>query len=131
MMPSAFLNALRREAAEALDTQAVHARPLGLPSPTDPPLLPETATYKDNIANALAKAYYTRNGTKNAEDAFELTHRKGAELMRTKYCIRFELGRCPVHQGAAPSGPLFLLNNGRRLALHFDCAACEMAVTEV
>ena len=50
--------------------------------------------------------------------------------MRTKYCIRHELGMCPVHQKAADSGPLFLLNNGRKLALHFDCASCEMVVKE-
>ena len=52
------------------------------------------------------------------------------ELMRSKYCIRYELGICPVHQGAADSGPLFLLNNGRRLALGFDCKHCEMTVKE-
>jgi putative protease len=49
-------------------------------------------------------------------------------LMRTKYCIKYELGLCSRHQGAAPTGPLFLINNGRRLALGFDCAACEMTV---
>lgn len=49
-------------------------------------------------------------------------------LMRSKYCIRYELGMCPVHQGAKPSGPLFLVNNGRRLALGFDCRNCEMTV---
>ena len=50
------------------------------------------------------------------------------ELMRSKYCIRYELGLCPVHQGAPESGPLFLLNNGRRFALGFDCRNCEMTV---
>ena len=50
--------------------------------------------------------------------------------MRSRYCIRYELGMCPVHQGAKENRPLFLLNNGRRLALHFDCAKCEMTVTE-
>ena len=54
---------------------------------------------------------------------------KGAGLMRTRYCIRYELGMCPRFQGAAQSGELFLSNNGRRLALHFDCASCEMTVT--
>ena len=48
--------------------------------------------------------------------------------MRTRYCLRYELGMCPVHQGAPDPGPLFLLNNGRRLPLRFDCRACEMAV---
>ncbi|MBR4826399.1 MAG: U32 family peptidase [Bacteroidales bacterium] len=51
-----------------------------------------------------------------------------APLMRTKYCIRYELGMCPKHQGAKPTGPLFLVNNGRRLSLGFDCAKCEMTV---
>ena len=50
-------------------------------------------------------------------------------LMLTKYCIRYELGLCSRHQGAGDPGPLFLRNNGRRLALHFDCARCEMKVT--
>ena len=40
------------------------------------------------------------------------------------------MGPCPVHQGAKATGPLYLLNNGRRLALGFDCARCEMTVSE-
>lgn len=51
-------------------------------------------------------------------------------LMRSKYCIRYELGMCPVHQGAAASGDLYLLNAGKRLKLGFDCGRCEMTVTE-
>lgn len=53
---------------------------------------------------------------------------KGTDLMRSKYCIRYELGLCPRHQGAEETGPLFLLNNGRRFALGFDCRQCEMTV---
>ena len=49
-------------------------------------------------------------------------------LMRTKYCLKYELGLCPLKQGAAPTGELFLVNNGRRLSLGFDCKACEMTV---
>ena len=51
------------------------------------------------------------------------------ELMRSKYCVRYELGLCPKYQGARPPEELFLLNNGRKLALHFDCGACEMTVS--
>ena len=50
-------------------------------------------------------------------------------LLTSKYCIKYELGLCPKHQGAKPTGKLYLLNNGRRLALHFDCKACEMRIT--
>lgn len=49
-------------------------------------------------------------------------------LMRSKYCIRYQLGMCPKYQGASASGPLFLVNNGRRLSLGFDCSNCEMTV---
>ena len=71
------------------------------------------------------------------EQAYELSHLPGAELMRTKYCIRYELSICPVHhrnapgslQGIKAGAPLFLLNNGKRLELHFDCKNCEMTVT--
>ena len=73
--------------------------------------------------NELADKYF-----REMEDAYELTHRKGLELMRSKYCVRYELGLCPVHQGARDSGPLYLLNNGRRLKLDFNCRACEMTV---
>ncbi len=54
---------------------------------------------------------------------------RGNVLLKTKYCIKYELGLCERHFGAAPSGNLFLLNNGRRLRLHFDCRNCEMSVT--
>ena len=68
---------------------------------------------------------YAAAGVNPVEPAYELTHRKGAELMRTRYCVRNELGLCP-RQNAED---LYLLNNGRRLTLHFDCHSCEMIVT--
>ncbi len=52
------------------------------------------------------------------------------ELMRSRYCIRYELGLCPKLQGAKPAEKLYLNNNGRRFALGFDCAKCEMTVSE-
>jgi putative protease len=48
--------------------------------------------------------------------------------MRTKYCLRHELGLCPKLRPGARPDPLFLLNNGRRLRLDFDCKSCEMTV---
>jgi putative protease len=57
-------------------------------------------------------------------------------LMRSKYCIRYELGLCPNFSKRKDGRllrsdcrqPLYLVNNGRRLQLAFDCKACEMAV---
>ncbi len=52
-------------------------------------------------------------------------------LMRSRYCIKYELGLCPRYQGARATGPLFLVNNGRSLALGFHCADCEMTVDKI
>ena len=132
-MSSSALNNIRRTLAEKLDSMPLIARPLlnrSLDIPETPAFPSSEATYKQNISNRLSEELYHATGASSVEKAYELTHSPGAELMRTKYCIRHELGMCPVHQKAADSGPLFLLNNGRRLALHFDCASCEMVVKE-
>ncbi|MCQ2176900.1 MAG: U32 family peptidase [Bacteroidales bacterium] len=50
------------------------------------------------------------------------------ELMRSKYCVRYEIGLCPVRQGGKDNKPLFISNNGRRYILEFDCKRCEMTL---
>jgi putative protease len=130
-MPSSTLNAVRRSLAELLDEIPCKAipmlnRPLGTPAAI---FLDGKVSYKQNVSNRLSEGVYRSSGAASIEKAYELTHKDGAELMRTKYCIRHELGLCPVHQGAKDSGPLFLLNNGQHFALHFDCRNCEMTVT--
>ncbi len=126
-MSAAFLNGIRRDLATALDAQPVRMRPLRRGAVRPDPA-PETLTYKDNIANSVAREIYRERGSVSIEDAFEFTHREGAEYMRTKYCLRHELGLCPKQKPGIRPEPLFLLNQGRRLRLDFDCAACEMTV---
>ena len=132
-MSASSLNGVRRALAEKLDSIQPAGRPLLNRTLTDavPADFPSgCATYKQNISNRLSESLYRACGATSSEPAYELSHAPGAELMRTKYCIRHELGMCPVHQGAKDSGPLFLLNNGRRLSLRFDCRNCEMTVCE-
>ena len=126
-MSASFLNGIRRDLAATLDAQPVRMLPLrrGVVRP-DP--APEALTYQDNIANSVAREIYRERGSAAIEDAFELTHREGVEYMRTKYCLRHELGLCPKQRPGTRPEPLFLLNNGRRLRLDFDCASCEMTV---
>ena len=144
-MSASALNGIRRSLAEELDKHScqkkdiLHRR-LGRNVMNERPTAKDV-TYKQNISNLLSEQIYTEAGAHVQEKAFELTHRPGAELMRTRYCIKYELGICPVHQKALasnlpahlrdikPSTRLFLLNNGKRLALHFDCANCEMTLT--
>ena len=126
-MPAAFLNGIRRQLAEALDAQPVSMSPLRKGA-IRPDAAPETLTYKDNLANSVAREIYRERGALRMEDAYELTHRDGVEYMRTKYCLRHELGMCPKLRPGTRPEPLYLLNNGRRLHLDFDCKVCEMTV---
>ena len=51
-------------------------------------------------------------------------------LLRSRYCIRWELGLCTKKCPAKPgmTEPLYLVNQGNRLRLQFDCGKCEMSV---
>ena len=130
-MSASFLNKIRRDFAEALDNQHCNSKTLINRFLTgDGKYTNITAGYDSNISNHLSKSLYERCGVKKAEPAYELSHKADATLIRTKYCIRYELGICPKHHGCKDSGPLFLLNNGMRLSLHFDCRNCEMTVKE-
>ena len=126
-MSASFLNGIRRDLAAALDAQPVRMQPLRRGAARPDPA-PEVLTYQDNIANSVAREIYRERGSVVIEDAFEITHREGVEYMRTKYCLRHELGLCPKQRPGTRPEPLFLLNHGRRLRLDFDCAACEMVV---
>ena len=128
-MSASFLNGIRRDLAAALDEQPVRMLPLR-PGAAQPIPAPETLTYKDNLANSIAREIYRERGAVHMEDAYELTHRDGIEYMRTKYCIRHELGLCPRQRPGTRPDPLFLVNNGRRFRLDFDCRACEMTVNQ-
>lgn len=130
LLSASLLNSIRRLVASDLDALPCGRLPMAAGRKDTSVKVGDTAlSYKYNVSNAAARTLYEARGAESIEPAYELAHRKDAELMRTRYCVRYELGMCPVHQGAKESRPLFLLNNGRRLALHFDCAKCEMTVT--
>lgn len=169
-LPTSALNAIRRDLAAALEEMPCRAIPLLVNQTSSrtgnaeyPVLEPDVLSqvqdiqettsngphlsYKANIANHIARKIYMSLGASRTDDAFEISHRPDAELMRTKYCIRYELGLCPVHQAGRQHGRanhtsgmvnppipssrktnLYLTNNGKRYHLTFDCANCEMVV---
>lgn len=131
LLSASTLNSIRRLIASDLDALPCKALPLAYGSRDETVMVPERKlTYKYNVANEVSRELYASRGAEQIDRAYELAHQAGAELMRTRYCIRYELGLCPVHQGAKDTGRLFLLNNGRRFALGFDCGRCEMTVSE-
>lgn len=128
-LPVSAINGIRRECASRLDGMPLKAVPMYHAAvPADPAEISGQVTYKSNVANVVTEKIYSEAGATAVERAYEITHRPGAELMHTKYCIRYELGMCPVHQHATPPERLYLLNNGKRYSLSFDCARCEMTV---
>ena len=132
-MSASSLNGIRRTLAEKLDTipcikKEILRRDIEVLQWEKK--LFKDLSYKYNVSNRLSGSVYRMAGAEMIEPAYELEHQEAAELMRTRYCIRFELGICPKYHKAKDSGPLFLVNNGQRFALHFDCLNCEMTVTE-
>ena len=130
-MSASALNGIRRETAEKLDALPCGRKDIlhrDLEKTHKNHSLPKDVTYKSNVSNSLARKLYLDAGAETISQAYELTHHDEAELMRTRYCIRYELGMCPRHHKVKDSGQLFLLNNGQRFALRFDCRNCEMTV---
>ena len=132
-MAAAFINGIRRDLAEQLDAMPCNKKDIllrNLETKDRGLFTQKNVLYKSNVANHLSEDIYRACGAETIGQAYELSHEEGAELMRSRYCIRHELGMCPKTHGCKASGPLYLLNNGQRFALNFDCRNCEMTVTE-
>ena len=132
-MSAAALNGIRRQLAEEFDSLPCGKKDILLRKPrkVTKQLPQKDITYKANISNHISEEFYREAGADKIDKAYELQPIRTAELMRTKYCIRYELGLCPKYQGSKAPSQLFLLNNGQRFALHFDCKECEMTLTQV
>lgn len=93
--------------------------------------------FRLNIVNSKAEQFYRRHGVTNIEYGVERTHDYDHKpLMTTKYCLRYELGQClkkKCNQQVAADykSDLFLLNNGRKLQLRFNCERCEMEIYKI
>ena len=131
-VPSSLLSGMRREAVERLLSERRARRTRRQRKPEDPAaVFPiDQLDYTANIYNAAAEAFYRSHGVHTVERAYEERPRAGAALMFTRHCLRYSMGCCPVHQrGRSPfREPYYLLHEGVRLRLEFDCARCEMRV---
>ena len=131
-VPSSLLSGMRREAVERLLSERRARRTRRQRKPEDPAaVFPiDQLDYTANIYNAAAEAFYRSHGVHTVERAYEERPRAGAALMFTRHCLRYSMGWCPVHQrGQSPfREPYYLLHEGARLRLEFDCARCEMRV---
>ncbi|HRS68502.1 MAG TPA: U32 family peptidase, partial [Paludibacteraceae bacterium] len=98
---------------------------------TTHPYMQSTVDYRANAFNAKAIAFYSRHKTEVMQPAFEEISVPDAELMRTKHCIKYSFGWCPKQRPEkTPKEPLTLQYGETKLKLSFDCARCEMVITQ-
>ena len=102
---------------------------------TDHPYPVKELDFTYNVSNNLARAFYKRHGVTEIEKAFELQWDPGkARVMTTKYCVKYELGKCARFQretmGEKVVEPLMLKHGENEYKLKFNCKPCEMEIWE-
>jgi putative protease len=123
------VNGLRRALAENLAAARAQVRPTPRKTivPNDAPFPEAKLDYRDNVLNGRAMAFYRRHGVVDIEPAAESgLAMKDRVVMTARYCLKYELGRCPreprsTDRTTIPE-PWFLVDDeGRRLRLCFRC----------
>ena len=102
---------------------------------TNHPFPVDQLDFTYNVSNKLARKFYERHGVTEIEKAFELQWDPGkSRVMTTKYCIKYELERCPKyhpeHRDKKVKEPLVLKQGELEYKLKFNCKPCEMEIWE-
>jgi len=136
-LPNSKVNEIRREALEVLAETRVREyqrdeKPI---VKTDHPYPVKELDFTYNVSNKFARAFYKRHGVTEIEKAFELQWDPGkSRVMVTKYCVKYELGKCPRFQratmGEKLTEPLTLKHGEVEYKLKFNCKPCEMEIWE-
>ena len=80
----------------------------------------------ENVTNRLAERFYRDHGVTEIEPGLDLRpSMDGEAVMRTRYCIRREIGEC-LREKPRFRGDLWLTRGNVRYRLDFDCQNCEM-----
>jgi collagenase-like PrtC family protease len=136
-LPISKINEIRRIVLEDLiDVRvAAYVRKEHQIQKTEHPYPVQQLDFMYNVSNKMARAFYNRHGVTEIEQAFELQWDPGkARVMTTKYCVKYELGKCPRYQrdtmGEKLIEPLVLKNGDNEYKLKFNCKPCEMEIWE-
>ncbi len=136
-LPISKINEIRREVLEQLIDIRVKAyvRKEYKIEKTTHPYPVEKLDFMYNVSNKMARTFYHRHGVTEIEKAFELQWDPGkARVMTTKYCVKYELGKCPKYQrdsmGEKVVEPLVLKHGENEYKLKFNCKPCEMEIWE-
>ena len=138
-LPISELNRLRREAVEQLTEirqKKDKSRYVTEKQAVFKDYFKDSLDYRANVSNDKAREFYLKRGVKNIEPALELVPADGISrtIMTTRYCIRFENGRCPRNNSETEipddlwKEPLYIKDLTNAFSVHFDCSRCEMTI---
>lgn len=136
-LPISKVNEIRRDVLERLVDIRVneyHREEHKLEKTTHPYPV-EKLDFMYNVSNKMARTFYQRHGVTEIEKAFELQWDPGkSRVMTTKYCVKYELGKCARYQrqtmGEKLVEPLTLKHGEVEYKLKFNCKPCEMEIWE-
>jgi putative protease len=136
-LPTSKVNEIRREVLENLIDLRVneyHREEYQI-TKTDHPYPVTELDFTYNVSNQLARNFYKRHGVTEIEKAFEIQWDPGkSRVMTTKYCVKYELGKCARFQRATMGEkvvePLTLKHGEVEYKLKFNCKPCEMEIWE-
>ncbi len=136
-LPTSKVNEIRREVLEELAEIRVrdyHREEFQIEK-TNHPYPVQKLDFMYNVANHMAREFYQRHGVTEIEKAFELQWDPGkSRVMTTKYCVKYELGKCARFQratmGEKLTEPLTLKHGEVEYKLRFNCKPCEMEIWE-
>ncbi len=136
-LPISKINEIRREVLEQLihiRVKDYHREEFQI-TKTDHPYPVTQLDFTYNVSNQLARTFYKRHGVTEIEKAFELQWEPGkSRVMTTKYCVKYELGKCARFQRATMGEkvvePLVLKHGENEYKLKFNCKPCEMEIWE-
>jgi putative protease len=136
-LPISKVNEIRREVLEQLvdiRIKEYHREEYQIQK-TNHPYPVQKLDFMYNVSNKMARAFYKRHGVTEIEKAFELQWDPGkARVMTTKYCVKYELGKCARFQrdtmGEKLVEPLTLKHGENEYKLKFNCKPCEMEIWE-
>ena len=136
-LPISKINEMRRTVYEQLSEirLANYKRHEHQMVKTSHPYPEEKLDFMYNVSNKLARKFYERHGVTEIEKAFELQWDPGkSRVMTTKYCIKYELERCPKYHrenmDQKLKEPLVLKQGELEYKLKFNCKPCEMEIWE-
>jgi 23S rRNA 5-hydroxycytidine C2501 synthase len=136
-LPMAKINEIRRLVLEQLIDVRINEyhRETYQITKTDHPYPVKELDFTYNVSNKLARQFYHRHGVTEIEKAFEIQWDPGkSRVMTTKYCVKYELGKCARFQRATMGEkvvePLTLTHGDIAYKLKFNCKPCEMEIWE-